>query len=283
MRYFTACFSLCFATSVSAMTLTELWTLDGFRMPESAYFDAGSGNVVVSNIGVFGPDGGMDGALSLVSPDGTMIEATWVEGLMDPKGMAAYDGKLYVADAVGLQVVDISSGTLEETIPLPGAIFPNDVAAGPGGAIYVSEFLGGGIFRIKDGTVELWKELGSLPLPNGLWVHGDQMIVGSFGEDMQPDFSVKVPGGLIAVDLGTGIVTPLEGAQGVGSIDGMVAVGDAIIFDDNPTGKILLWRDGASDVIAQTAPGAADLGVMGTTVLVPNLNAGQVTAFELGE
>jgi hypothetical protein len=283
MRYVTICITLCVASAASAETLTELWTLDGFRMPESAYYDAGSGNIVVSNIGTFGPDGGMDGALSLVSPDGKLIKSNWVGGLMDPKGMAAHNGKLYVADAMGLQVVDIASGTLESMIPLPGAMLPNDVSVGPDGAVYVSEFMGGGIFRVKDGTAELWKELGSLPLPNGILVHGDQMIVGSFGDELGADFSVKNPGGLIALDLATGAATPLDGAQGIASVDGVVAIGDMIIYDDNPTGRIFLWKDGTNEVIAQTAPGAADLGVMDTTILVPNLNTGQVTAFQLSE
>ncbi|GKY87033.1 hypothetical protein [Sinisalibacter aestuarii] len=283
MRYITICATLCLASAASAETLTELWTLDGFQMPESAYYEAGSGNIVVSNIGAFGPDGGMDGALSLVSPDGSLIEASWVDGLMDPKGMASHDGKLYVADAVGLQVVDIASGTLEATIALPGAMFPNDVAVGPDGAVYVSEFMGGGIFRVMDGTAELWKELGSLPLPNGIFVDGDRMIVGSFGDEMGENFAVNNPGGLIAVDLATGEATPLDGAQGVASVDGLVAVGDMIVYDDNPTGRIMLWKDGTNQVIAETAPGAADLGAMDTTILVPNLNAGQVTAYQLSE
>ena len=283
MRFITICATLCVATAASAETLTELWTLDGFRMPESAYYDVGSDNIVVSNIGAFGPDGGMDGALSLVSPDGELIELSWVSGMMDPKGMAAHDGKLYVADAVGLQVVDIASGTLESTLPLPGAMFPNDVSVGPDGAVYVSEFMGGGIFRVKDGVASLWKELGSLPLPNGILVHGDQMIVGSFGDELAPDFSVKNPGGLLTVDLATGAATPLDGAQGVASVDGVVAVGDMIIYDDNPTGRIFLWKDGSSEVIAETAPGVGDLGIMDTTILVPNLNTGQVTAYQLTE
>lgn len=274
------CISLA-APAAFAQTLTEVWSLDGFTMPESAHFDEASGQIIVSNIGTFGPDGGMDGTLSLVSPDGAMIAADWVTGLMDPKGMATAGGKLYVADAMGLQVVDLATGTLEGTIELPGAMFPNDVTADESGAVYVSEFMGGGIFRVEGEAAELWMDLGSLPLPNGLLVHGETMIVGSFGDEMEPDFSVKNPGGLLAVDMATKAVSVIEGTEASGSVDGIVSVGDALLYDDNPTGRILLSVGGDLIEIGNGGPGAADMGIMGDTLLVPNLNTGTLTAYQL--
>lgn len=269
------------AGAAQAETVSELWRLGEFASPESAYYDAGSDMIIVSNIGVFGPDGGMDGRLSTVAPDGTLIAANWVEGLMDPKGMASRDGKLYVADAIGLHVVDIASGTLEATIPLEGGMFPNDVTIGPDGTVYVSDFFGGGIFQIRDGAASLLMAQGSLPLPNGLLVIGDQMIVGSFGDALGENFQVNNPGGLLSVALDSGEITALEGAQGVGSVDGIAEIDGLILYSDNPTGKIFGWRDGVNTMLIEAGSGAADMGAMGSTILVPNLNTGEVVAYSV--
>lgn len=264
------------AGAAHAQSLTEAWSVGGFASPESAYFDAGSNQIFVSNIGEFDVE---DGKISLVSAEGEVLNADWVTGLTDPKGMGAHDGKLYVADATGVHVIDIASGTLDTTIALPGAMFPNDVTVGSDGTVYVSEFFGGGIFRITDGAAAFWMEPGSLPLPNGLLAMDDRMIVGSFGDEMGEGFSVNNPGGLLAVDYETGEVTELANAQGVGSIDGVIALGDMIVYNDNPTGQIFGWANDENIVLGNAGSGAADIGVMGEVILVPNLNTGVLTAY----
>jgi sugar lactone lactonase YvrE len=258
------------------------WTLEGFSAPESAYFDAGSNQIIVSNIGTFGPDGGMDGRLSLVSPEGEMIAADWITGLMDPKGMASVDGTLYVADAVGLHVVDIASGTLEETIELDGAQFPNDVAAGPDGAIYVTDMFGGGLYKVIDGSAEVFVEAGAMSLPNGIWAQDDRLIVGSMGEKfVMEEGRVEGAGALLAVDYGSGEVTVLDGAGETGAIDGVVEVNGTLVYSDNPTGEIVAYDGSGLNVLATTEAGAADIGVMGEMVLVPLMQGGKVTAMSV--
>jgi hypothetical protein len=265
-----------------AQTLEELWTVDGFRMPESAFYDAVTNRIYVSEIGVFGPDGGMDGAISILSVDGELVQSGWVTGLMDPKGMASTDSSLWVADAMGVHEIDLASGQLKATIPLDGAMFPNDIAASVDGAILVTDMFGGAIYRVADGTAEAWLPMGSLSLPNGIWVDGGGIVVGTFGVDMQPDFSVAEAGALYSIS-DTGEITVIDGSEQAGSVDGVVRVGDLLVFDDNPTGRILAWQNGAVSLLLQSEPGAADLGVMHNTILVPNLNNGSVTAYTLSD
>ena len=253
------------------------WTLEGFRAPESAYWDADSGQIFVSNIGTFGPDGGMDGALSLVSPEGEMIEADWITGLMDPKGMAASGGKLYVADAMGLHVIDMAGGAVERTVTLEGAMFPNDVAVGPDGAVYVTDMMGGGIYRVTDGSAEVFVPAGSLSLPNGIWAGEDGLIVGSMGESFSMETGVSGRGALWRVRYDGGAPEAVPGAEDTGAIDGVVMVGDRILWSDNPTGEIVALADGAQEVIATTEAGAADIGVKDGMILVPLMQAGKVT------
>lgn len=258
------------------------WTLDGFRAPESAHFDAGSDQIFVSNIGTFGPDGGMDGAISVVSPDGEMIAADWVGNMMDPKGMASSGGKLYVADAMGLHVIDIAGGTLESTITLEGAQFPNDVTLGADGAIYVTDMFAGGVFKVTDGTAEIFVPAGSIALPNGILAQNDRLVVGSMGREFNmAQGRVEGAGALVAVDYASGEVTALDGAGETGAIDGIVELDGKILFSDNPTGEIVAYDGAALTSVAMTEPGAADIGVMGTMVLVPLMQGGKLMAMPL--
>lgn len=279
MRYLLLAVSAALPSTALGESFEEAWRLGGFSLPESAWYEASIDKIIVSNIGVFGPDGGMDGRLSLVSRDGVLEEADWVTGLMDPKGMSSHDGMLYVADATGLHIVSIADGSLASTIALDGATFPNDVAVGADGSVYVTDFLAGGIYRYRDGAAEVFMPAGSLPLPNGILAADGTLWIGSFGDGMQADFSVTEPGGLWIVDLESRSATPVEGAQGLGSVDGMVVVGDAVIFDDNPTGTMFIHDDAGTRELASVGPGAADLGVMGDMVIVPFLGTGEIAAY----
>ncbi|MBV7410111.1 SMP-30/gluconolactonase/LRE family protein [Maritimibacter sp. DP1N21-5] len=276
MRGFLIAGAVCAATPLLAESHGG-WTLEGFRTPESAYWEAGSGQIVVSNIGVFGPDGGMDGGLSLVSPEGEMIEADWVTGLMDPKGMASANGKLYVADATGLHVINVASGTVEATVALEGAMFPNDVAIGPDGSVYVTDMMGGGVYRVMEGTAEVFVPAGSLSLPNGIWAAEDGLIVGSMGESFSMENGVSGRGALFKVGYDGGAPAIVPGGEETGAIDGVVVVGNKIIWSDNPTGELVALVEGAQEVLATTEAGAADIGVKDGMLLVPLMQAGKLT------
>jgi len=265
-----------------AQTLTEVWRTTGFAAPESAWFDAGSGQIIVSNIGGFGPDTGMDGKLSLVDTAGAVTNADWVTGLMDPKGMASADGVLYVADAPGLLVIDIASGTVTETVAVEGAMLLNDVTIGPDGAVYVTDMIAGGIVKYIDGAVSWLVAPGGVALPNGILWDNDALIVGSFGDGMQADMSVTTAGGLLSVDPATGAVTPIEATSQSGSVDGIARVGDLLIYDDNPTGKLMaVGADGALAEVGMGEAGAADLGAAGELLLVPYMYSGTLVGYRV--
>ena len=112
----------------------------GVQSPESAYFDAASGFVFVSNIGGGGPTGkDGDGFLSKLTPDGKVVAAKWITGLNAPKGIRSSGGRLWVSDIDQLVGVDIAQGKIAERVAVPGAEFLNDVACDAQGAVYVSD------------------------------------------------------------------------------------------------------------------------------------------------
>ncbi|TIR25807.1 MAG: hypothetical protein E5X64_19990, partial [Mesorhizobium sp.] len=74
----------------------EVWSLDGFKAPESVLFDAKRNVFYVSNIA--GDLAGRDGVgyLSKVSPDGKLQAAEWVTGFNAPKGLVMQGDTLFV-------------------------------------------------------------------------------------------------------------------------------------------------------------------------------------------
>jgi streptogramin lyase len=271
------------ASSALAQSLTETWRLGGLSQPESAFFHEETGRIVVSQMGAPGPDAGTDGRLSLISSEGEMIEADWVTGLVDPKGMASHEGRLYVADLGGLHVVDMATGQLSDLVEMPDAVLLNDVTVDADGTVYVSDIVAGAIYRLQGGAVDQVVEAGGVSLPNGLLARDGSVLVGSFGQDWTGELSLENPGGLLTLDLATGEVTQVPGTETSGRVDGIAPLGDWLIFGDYQTGRILGWRDDTLTPLAETAPTAADLGSTGELLLVPVTDTGEVIAFRLEE
>jgi hypothetical protein len=275
-----ACTAALMGTGAQAQSATEVWRLGNLQLPESVIFDSANNRLIVGNMVAFGPEGGDDGYLSIVSPEGQMLTERWATGLKDPKGMAIVGDRLFVADMDGLAEVSLADGAIVTVHALPGAQFPNDVTT-DGTDIFVSDFFGHAIFRISNGSVENWLASEDLQTPNGLLADGDRLIVGAMGKGMKPDFTFESAGGLLAVDMATKAIAPLEGATEMSMTDGVARMGDMIIFSDNPSGTIYAYADGAATAIATIAPGAADLWVEGDMIYVPMTPTGELVALRV--
>jgi sugar lactone lactonase YvrE len=178
--------------NVSAQKLTLSWTSDTLlRVPESVLFDKKANILYVSNI-----DGKSDakdgkGFISRLGTDGKIIDLKWVDGLDAPKGMALVKNLLYVADLSAVAVIDIQTGTLSHRIEIEGAQFLNDVAASPGGDVYVSDSALGRIHLIRDGKAALHFESPELKRVNGLLCLKDGLYVADAGNGIHYKLSGK--------------------------------------------------------------------------------------------
>lgn len=255
---------------------------DGIQSPESAYFDAASGFVFVSNIGQGGPTGkDGDGYLSKLSPDGKVVAAKWITGLNAPKGIRSSGGRLWVSDIDQLIGVDIAEGKIAERVPVPGAEFLNDVACDAQGAAYVSDMTTNKIHRYQDGKLAVFAEGPILENPNGLLVVGQQLVVGGWGSTTGGKTTL---GRLFALELDTGnksLITP----EPVGNLDGVETVApDRYLASDWSAGKVFYIRPGGTVTqILQLPKGAADLGYVPDRqlLLVPQMLENKVTAYQL--
>src|SRR5690606_3712198 len=215
----------------------EEWRLAGFETPESVVFDADNQRLIVSNIVGDATEADGNGKLSLVALDGTMIEADWVTGLDAPKGSAITGGKLYVADITNLRIVDLASGAVE-TLALEGASFLNDVTVDSAGTVYVTDTFANRIYAVAGNEAAIFLEDPALGSPNGILADGDSLITAGFGQLAQNPEDM-VPGSLMRVDIATKTVSPVEGADKIGFLDGIVKVGDRYIVTDFFGGAIL--------------------------------------------
>jgi len=279
---------LCALPSLAAPDATPrvVWSLtEGIEAPESAYHDAASKTVFLSQIGKgggMGDDG--DGWISRLSPEGRMIENKWVTGLSAPKGIRVHQGTLWVSDITRLVAIDIAAGKIAQKITIPDARFLNDVAIGPDGTVYISDMVAGRIYAHRDGATTVFAEGPGIQHPNGLLVHRGRLIVGGWGSNLKDDFSTDPVGHLLAIDLRTRKISLLTGSP-LGNLDGVESDGrDGFIVTDWRAGKVFhVTGKGRPTALLSLPQGTADhtyLADRGLLIL-PRMKDNAVTAYDL--
>ena len=236
-------------------------------MPESAVFDRARNRIILSTI--IGNPGVADGqgSLVLLSPEGEVIDANWAVGLDAPKGMAILGDVLLVADLTRLHEVDLATGEIRRSIAMPEAVFLNDVTS-DGEVAFVSDLMTDSLWRYADGAFTLWLSDPQLAHPNGVFLDEGRLLVGSWGAGLRDDFTTETPGSLLSVSLDTREISVV--APGIGNIDGITRIDDAILVSDWVTGGLFeIGRDGVATHKAQFAPGLADISSDGSTLYLP--------------
>jgi hypothetical protein len=266
--------------------LTAGWTAtEGIETPESVYVDAGSGFIFASQI-AGAPDGkDGNGRIVKLGGDGRVIDAQWVTGLNAPKGLRVCQGSLWAADLGEAIAIDVATGQISSRVALPNAMFPNDVACGADGTVYVSDMIGNRIYAVQGGMATVFAEGEQLEWPNGLLVDGDRLIVGGWGKP-EADFTTKVPGRLFSLNLKTKaktLITPKPFAN----IDGVELDGrGGYVLTDYLAGKVLhVSATGESRELRAFMPGTADHAFVaaGNVLIVPHMNENKVAAYDLSD
>jgi len=287
IRHISAClFAVLLTTAALAEdakpTLPIAWEAkEGLKDPESAYYDAATKTIYVSNIDGKGADKDGKGWISKLDMHGKVVEAQWVTGLNAPKGIRVTHGTLWVSDIDELVGISIAEGKIKEKVKIPEAKFLNDVAAGPDGSVYVSDMLSSTVHVLKDGKLSVLAAGEQLECPNGLLVNGDKLILGGWG--LTTDFSTKVPGRLLSLDLKTKKVTPIT-EKPLGNLDGVELDGKGgYVVTDWAAGKIFhVTAHGESKLIWQAEKGVADLAYLPAEglLIVPLMMENKVVALK---
>lgn len=238
-----------------------VWTVEGLEAPESAYFDEARGVLYVSNVGgePLGRDG--NGYISRVDPDGQILEAKWVGGMDAPKGLVSDGTTLYVSDIDRLVAIDIEAGEITGTWPAEGAVFLNDTAIDEAGHVYVSDMITEKIHVLADGELSVLAEGDELQHPNGLKMLDGKLLVAPWGRELQEDFSTKIGGYLITVDVASGSVAPLGSDEPLGNLDGLEPDGKGgwMVSDWIAGAVYRVAADGSRTMLVDVDMGSADI------------------------
>jgi len=256
--------------SMSTHSATELWSLDGFLNPESALYDSERDVIYVSNVNGGPADKDGAGHISRMTKDGKMQDPEWVTGLNAPKGLVQFENQLYVSDIDQLIAIDVDTGEVSGSWNADGAEFLNDLAVDEEGNVYVSDMMTNSIYQFDGDKLSLWLQDEALQHPNGLQVDGSRLLVAAWGKDIQEDFSTKVPGHLIAVELSDKSIAAVGSGEPVGNLDGLESDGEGnwlvsdwmagVLYQIEPTGK--------ANPLMELGQGSADLGVINSEALV---------------
>ena len=237
------------------------------------------GRIFVSEIGEVGKEG--DGRILVIDKGKAIPFAT---GLDDPRGLVAFQQWLFVADKKGVLRID-TTGKVQEYVaakafPNP-PLFLNDLTVDEMGTIYVSDSgdlkgSGGAVYRInpfskKVNLVADAKRDPALKLPGGIVMDGKSflLMVDSLSGELR---RTRIVDG-----------TSTKVADGFGFADSVVwdHFGRLYINDKNG-GKIhVIPRPGEKPILLAAgfkSPGGLSLDPTGKHLLVPDREAGTVTA-----
>lgn len=256
-----------------------------FSTPESVFYDAENDRYLVSNINGTPLQVDNNGYISVLSPDGQVIQPKWIEGgakkvtLNAPKGMAIVGKVLYVADITTVRMFDAKTGAPKGEVKLPGATFVNDLVASDG-KVYASDSGLNSEFK-SSGTEAVWvieknkaKVLAKSPElggPNGLMVVDKSVWVVTFGT-----------GELYRLDEKGGKVDAQK--LPTGGLDGVMQVGDQFLVSSWEGSQIFLGNPSVGfKPIFQVLNAPADIGYDSKRkrVLVPRFMDNLVQVFDL--
>lgn len=257
---------------VTTPSLQMLWQLDGLRVPESVlvYQHDTDNYLFVSEIDGQGNVADGEGGVAILNLDGSYRHHNWVRGLNAPKGLAAFDGKLYVADLTELVIIDIATAEVVAKVTAPDALFLNDVTVDAQGVIYISDTRKNRIYRYKNNEMHIWLE--DIEAANGLKAIGDKLYIAA------NDRLLQVAPGFTISQVAKGFAERADGLEPVGNGNFIVSCWAGIIYYVYADGRLLELLDSRADKL-----NTADIGwdEQTQTLYVPTFFGNSVKAFRL--
>ncbi|SNY45784.1 hypothetical protein SAMN06297280_0958 [Arsukibacterium tuosuense] len=270
-KYLALLFSITLPLS-AAPKLELLWQTDGFRVPESVLVHQQQDDnfLFVSEIDGAGNAADGEGGIALLNTDGTLRQHNWLRGLNAPKGLAQFDGKLYVADLTELVIIDIASAKVTAKIPAPDAVFLNDVTVDDDGVVYISDTRKNYIYKYADGEISIW--LQNIVAANGLKSTGSDLYIAAADLLLKADKSGEI------AQFTKGFAERADGLEPVGNGDFIVSCWAGIIY--------YVYADGNMTELLDTRTqklNTADIGwdPQSRTLYVPTFAGNTVAAYRL--
>ncbi len=173
--------------------LEKVWETEAvFSVSESVLYDPKRDVLYVTNFDQFTrATSGRDQYISKLSHDGEIIDLQYIDSLDNPLGMTIHDDKLYVAEKGGFAIADLKTARVIQHIPIPEAMFPNDIEVDKKGRVYVSDSRKNVVWRIIKGEAETWLEGEEVLDPNTLKIVDGKLYVGNSGDQRLKAFDLE--------------------------------------------------------------------------------------------
>lgn len=271
-------------TSLGAR-LEPVWEVNGFPMPESVVYDSVREQYYVANVNEnpLSEDG--NGSIGLIKNEGQQAISEWIIGFDSPKGMDLLGDKLYIADVHELVVVNVERQQIVARYPAPDSKVLNGLAISKRGQVFVSDWAGNAIYTLLNGELINWLESDELQSPNGLFVRNNQLFIGAWGDDIQPDFTTLTTGRLKKVSLRTKEIINLGDGEDWMNLDGLHSYKyRQWLATDFIKGQLLILKaNGEVRERLELEPSAADFYYQKSQqlVVVPYLMGQKVVAYRL--
>ncbi len=264
-----------------------------FKTPEAVRFDPTDDVFFVSNINGSPAEKDNNGFISRVRGEGGEIDSLmFIAGgrggvtLNAPKGLAITGDTLWVTDIDAVRAFNKKTGQAIASYPIRGAVFLNDIATGPDGALYITDtgvrIDASGmthpgpdrVFKLtRAGQVSTALRFDSLIGPNGItWDEGNQrfIIVAFAGSDIM----TWKPGDSAATTI----------ASGKGQFNGVERLADGRILISSWADSSIYVLDGSALVRAVPGvAGPADIGIdtKRNRVAIPLFEGNRVELFAI--
>lgn len=266
-----------------AQSSDQGFMITGLDHPESVAFDGKS--YYISNVGkAMAPtakDG--DGYITRVSPDGTILDAKWVDGLNAPKGLVfAYD-RLWVTDIDQVYGYDVATGQRDQVFSLaPRRIqfnqrpvqFLNDIVALPDQRLLISGTDSGLLYRLSlvDGAVQSFP-VDLLRGPNGLAFDQNMIYAVGFGDTNQSNGPV-----LKITPQNPNAYQFVQHSPLLGNLDGVAVFQDDLLVSDWSSGALyrIPLTGGKAEAIMTGLSGPADFFIQDGKLWLPEMTAHRV-------
>ena len=239
-------------------TLILLKEITGLPSLESVIYDEKRNVLYVS---IQAEKGVADGSIASVSLEGELLNLQFVTGLIDPKGMAIVNDKLYVGDLLNLVEIDLESRTILKKYTDQKVRYFNDVTSDVNDNVYVTDMHASSIYMLDtQHNFTEWYASPDIQCANGILAIGDELILGGWGYFNDGQALNAGIGNLLKMNIVTQELSKIT-PEPIGNIDGVQVLDDtSYIVSDWKEGKVIkVNKDGTIVELLDTKRGAADL------------------------
>ncbi|HJS16249.1 MAG TPA: SMP-30/gluconolactonase/LRE family protein [Rheinheimera sp.] len=259
--------------------LEALWHTKDLRVPESVLWHQQQSNgktdtlLFVSEIDGQGSAADAVGGLAVLNTDGTIRNKDWLRGLNAPKGLAVYQGKLYIADLTEVVIVDIASAKILQKIKAPDSVFLNDVTVDAKGGVYISDTRKNRIYKLEQDKISSWLE--NVEAANGLKVVAEQLYIAAGDKLLKVDLADHNKS---ITQVAVGFAERADGLEPVGNGDFIVSCWAGLVYYVSADGRIKELLDTKALKL-----NTADIGWDQTTntLYIPTFLGNSVQAYKL--